>query len=82
MDSVAPLLSPVKKRQLSGDDWAPARYTRSRQDSISGELGKEGKPLPVPKAHSGKSIGIFTSGGDSQGKLYYFDYIYSTASTT
>lgn len=60
------------KRKLSGDESHLTSHKTSslkkRMESISGVLGKEGNPLPQPGLHSGKCIGVFTSGGDSQGK--------------
>jgi len=49
-----------RSKNVSGD-------SRLRMDSITGEPGLEGLPLPGPKSHSGVCIGVFTSGGDSQG---------------
>ncbi|XP_067936194.1 ATP-dependent 6-phosphofructokinase-like [Watersipora subatra] len=38
-----------------------------RMTSINSVLGREGKALPLPNSHAGTSVGVFTSGGDSQG---------------
>ena len=40
---------------------------RARVDSLAGIMGREGQHVPA-KAYEGKSIGVFTSGGDSQGE--------------
>ena len=58
-------MSSYRRRQYSKD---------GRPDSLWGELGREGSPLPHPKAHAGQSIGVFTSGGDSQGE--YFQHLF------
>lgn len=39
---------------------------RHRMDSIIPTLGREGTMI-LPKSHTGESLAIFTSGGDSQG---------------
>ena len=59
-------MSSPRKRRISKDD-RPYLGDRKRSDSMWGELGHEGNPLPDPKSHAGKCVGIFTSGGDSQG---------------
>lgn len=56
------------QRQFSSDGGSPRRFFRTRFESITGVLGQEGNPLPSPLSHAGQSIGVFTSGGDSQGK--------------
>lgn len=56
-------------------------YLRRRMDTITGELGKEGGPLPQPGLHSGKCIGVFTSGGDSQGKFHCKHHSVQTSQT-
>lgn len=42
------------------------RFRDCRLDSIVPQLGKEGAVLE-PKCFTGKSLAVFTSGGDSQG---------------
>ena len=39
---------------------------RERKDSVLGVPGREGQEVK-PLAYEGRSIGVFTSGGDSQG---------------
>ena len=39
---------------------------RERKDSVMGVPGREGQEVK-PLAYEGRSIGVFTSGGDSQG---------------
>lgn len=68
MDSLPTPRSPTK-RPFSGDAYT-TNAQRIRLDSIPGIPGREGTPLPNPKSHTGKCIGVFTSGGDSQGRLH------------
>lgn len=42
------------------------RDSLDRKDSIMGETGREGQELEVGTG-TGRAIGVFTSGGDSQG---------------
>lgn len=44
-----------------------AAYHSHRLQSIAALPGREGFE-PIPKSHAGKTIAVFTSGGDSQGK--------------
>ena len=63
---------PAPQRSVTEEDGNPVRsppLSRRRKESIAGVLGNEGGPLPQPGLHFGKCIGVFTSGGDSQGKL-------------
>lgn len=43
-----------------------AKFRENRLDSIIPQLGKEGAVLQ-PKCCAGRSLAVFTSGGDSQG---------------
>jgi hypothetical protein len=43
------------------------QLTLSRKDSLMPTMGSEGL-LVAPKSHQGRTIAVFTSGGDSQGK--------------
>lgn len=65
MDTPDSAGSPIK-RHLSGE-VRPMMSRKMRFDSITGILGQEGNPLPHPQSHLGQCIGVFTSGGDSQG---------------
>ena len=60
-----------EKRQLTPepDDADRRPPQKLRMDSIAGEPGREGTPLPMPFAHAGKCIGVFTSGGDCSGNI-------------
>lgn len=46
----------------------PLQHCRSRQDSVMALPGREGQELTYGSG-TGKAIGVFTSGGDSQGEL-------------
>lgn len=48
----------------------PRHRVMSRKDSVMATPGKEGSSL-APGSCSGKCIGVFTSGGDSQGRSRY-----------
>lgn len=58
----------VKKRQRFKED-------AQRRLSLAYEIGKEGK-FVAKGTHSGKSIAVFTSGGDAQGMVNLFLFIY------
>lgn len=52
---------------------ASGRPLLDRKDSVSVVPGKEGEAIP-PGSFSGKAIGVFTSGGDSQGRPMFLHY--------
>jgi len=55
-------------------DPSSPRPLMDRKDSVSVVPGKEGEAI-APGSFAGKSVGVFTSGGDSQGmqlSLHYF----------
>lgn len=63
----------------------PNRSATHRHQSIASLPGSEGIE-PIPQSHAGKTIAVFTSGGDSQGKLpicrsfgTYINKLYTTA---
>ena len=43
------------------------RFRTMTQDDFGGPVSKEGLSVPIPGTRSGESIGVLTSGGDSQG---------------
>ena len=46
---------------------AARKFSLMRKQSVMGEPGKEGQSV-LPGVWAGNTIGVFTSGGDSQGK--------------
>lgn len=62
--------SPPPKRRTSSGGTGHAESFRSkrlRSDSIMAVPGMEGNQLPEAYSHTGKCIGVFTSGGDCSG---------------
>ena len=52
--------------QASDDNVEERRQSLQRRESVMGTPGKEGSQI-APGAWAGNAIGVFTSGGDSQG---------------
>lgn len=61
--------SGAMKRKHSIDIKGAPRAKLQAQESIAGIPGREGSPIPAARSHTGKCIGVFTSGGDCSGKL-------------